>query len=175
MVSLLTGLILLAARLAKVGFVTDLLSKPVLIGYLTGVGVVMAISQLGRLLGTEIDTDTIPALIEDLQNGVSVNSYALAIGLGTLAVILAFNRWLPRFPGPWSRLALGVVAGYTLPVDTIGEISLQAPQFGLPAIPWDAFGELPRGLGRDRDRGLHRVIVTARAFSDNERVDPTAS
>ena len=171
-VSLLTGLILLAARLAKVGFVTDLLSKPVLIGYLTGVGVVMAISQLGRLLGAEIDTDSILALIRDAQDGISVNGYALAIGLGTLAIILAFNRWLPRFPGTLVALALGVVAGYTLPVDTIGEISLQAPQFGLPVIPWDALGELLLAAGAIAIVAFTDVIVTARAFSDNERVDP---
>ena len=56
-VSVLTGLILLAARLAKVGFVTDLLSKPVLIGYLTGIAVVMVMSQIERLIGAPVYTD----------------------------------------------------------------------------------------------------------------------
>ncbi len=172
LVSVLTGLVLLTARLAKVGFVTDLLSKPVLIGYLTGVGVVMAMSQLGRLAGSDIDADSVPALVADLRDGVSVNGYALAIGLGTLGVILAFNRWLPRFPGTLVALALGVVAGSTLPVETIGAISLQAPQFAVPTIPWDAFGELLLASGAIAIVAFTDVIVTARAFADNERVDP---
>ena len=55
-------------------------------------------------------------------------------------------------------------------VDTIGEISLQAPQFGLPAIPWDAFGELAAS-GAIAIVAFTDVIVTARAFSDNARVN----
>ena len=155
LVSVLTGLILLAARLARVSFVTDLLSKPVLIGYLTGVAGVMFLSQVDRVLGAPVDTDTIPALVGDLLSGVAVNGWAVLIGVGTLAIILGFQRWVPRVPGTLVALAVGVVAGYTLPVETIGDFSLQLPQLEFTWIPWDTVGDGP-GRGGDRDRRVHR-------------------
>jgi high affinity sulfate transporter 1 len=170
-VSVLTGLILLAARLAKVGFVTDLLSKPVLIGYLTGVAVVMVISQVERLVGAPVFTTTIVGLLQDLATGVDVNWWAVAIGVGTFLVILGFQRWLPRFPGTLVALGLGVVAGFVLPVDTIGDFSLGVPQYSLEAIPIDVLGELLLAAAAIAVVAYTDVIVTARAFAGDQRVD----
>jgi sulfate permease, SulP family len=170
-VSVLTGLILLAARLAKVGFVTDLLSKPVLIGYLTGVAVVMALSQIERLIGAPIYTTTIVGLVQDIANGVDVNWWAVGVGVGTFLVILVFHRWLPRIPGTLIALGLGVVAGFVLPVDTIGEFSLGVPQFSLEPIPVDVLGELLLAAAAIAVVAYTDVIVTARAFAGDQRVD----
>ena len=170
-VSILTGLVLLVARLAKVGFVTDVLSKPVLIGYLTGVAVVMVVSQVERLVGAPVLTTSLLDLVADLLDGVDVNWWALAIGLGTFAVILAFQRWLPRFPGTLVALALGVVAGYWLPVDTIGDFTLRLPELELTALPAEVIGELFLAAAAISVVAYTDVIVTARAFAGDQRVD----
>ncbi len=170
-VSILTGVILLAARAAKAGFVTDLLSKPVLIGYLTGVALVMVISQVSRVIGDDISGDNLVAFLQDLADGVAVNWWSLAIGLGTLLVILAFARWLPRVPGTLVAIALGVIAGYTLPVDTIGSFQLALPQFAWEPIPMSAISQLLLAAAAIAVVAYTDVIVVARAFSDNERID----
>ena len=170
-VSILTGAILLAARAAKAGFVTDLLSKPVLIGYLTGVAVIMVISQVSRVLGDDVAADNLVAFLEDLADGVTVNWWSLAIGLGTLLVILAFARWLPRVPGTLVAIALGVLAGYTLPVDTIGSFTLGLPQIAWQPVPTSAISELLLAAAAIAVVAYTDVIVVARAFSDGDRVD----
>ena len=170
-VSILTGAILLAARAAKAGFVTDLLSKPVLIGYLTGVALVMVISQVSRVLGDDIAADNIVVFVQDLLDGVTVNWWSVVIGLGTLAVILAFQRWLPRVPGTLVAIGLGVVAGYALPVATIGTFELGLPQIAWEPIPMSAISELLLAAAAIAVVAYTDVIVVARAFSDGDRID----
>ncbi|MEZ5116471.1 MAG: SulP family inorganic anion transporter [Candidatus Nanopelagicales bacterium] len=171
-VSVLTGLILLGARLAKLGFVTDLLSKPVLVGYLTGIAVTMAVSQLGRVLGTDVDTETLVTAVRDLADGITgVNGWAVAVALGTFVVIVGFQRWLPRIPGTLVALALGVLAGYVLPVATIGEFSISVPNMELTWIPLEVLGDLVLAAGAIAVVSLTDVVVTARAFAGKDRVD----
>jgi high affinity sulfate transporter 1 len=171
LVSVLTGLVLLIARLAKVGFVTDVLSKPVLIGYLTGVAVVMVVSQVERLVGAPVLTTSLLALAQDFIDGVDVNWWAVAIGVGTFGIILGFQRWMPRTPGTLVALALGVVAGYFLPVDTIGDFTLRLPELGLTLVPAEVWGELFLAAAAISVVAYTDVIVTARAFAGDQRVD----
>ena len=110
-------------------------------------------------------------LVQDLADGVDVNWWAVGVGVGTFLVILAFHRWLPRFPGTLVALALGVVAGFVLPVDTIGEFSLGVPQLSLEAIPVDVLGELLLAAAAIAVVAYTDVIVTARAFAGDQRVD----
>lgn len=170
-VSILTGAILLIARLAKVGFVTDVLSKPVLIGYLTGVAVVMVVSQVEKLVGAPLFTTSLIGLVQDLLDGVVVNWWAVAIGLGTFGIIMAFQRWLPRVPGTLVALGLGVLAGYWLPVDTIGDFTLQLPELELTMLPGEVLGELFLAAAAISVVAYTDVIVTARAFAGDQRVD----
>jgi high affinity sulfate transporter 1 len=170
--SILTGTILLAARLFKAGFVTDLLSKPVLIGYLTGVAVVMVLSQVGRVVGDDVDATTVVTLLQDLADGVDADGWSVVVGLGTLGVILGFHRWAPRVPGTLVAIGLGIVAGFVLPVETIGDFSLVLPSVELEAIPVQVVGQLLLVAGAIAVVAYTDVIVVARAFAGNERVDP---
>ncbi len=170
--SVMTGAILLAARLAKAGFVTDLLSKPVLIGYLTGVAVVMVLSQVGRVVGDDVDASTVITLVQDIVDGVTVDLWSVFVGLGTLAVILGFHRWAPAVPGTLVAIALGVAAGFVLPVATIGDFELVLPSFELEPVPVAVVGQLLLVAGAIAVVAYTDVIVVARAFAGNERVDP---
>jgi high affinity sulfate transporter 1 len=170
-VSVMTGLILLVARLARAGFVTDLLSKPVLVGYLTGVAIVMALSQLARVLGDDVDSTSVPSVVASLTDGVDANPWALGIGLGTFFLILALHRWAPRVPGALVAMAVGVVFGYLAPVETIGDFSFSVPSFSYEPLPLDVLGQLFLAAGAIAVVAFTDVLVVARAFADDERVD----
>ena len=107
-VSLVAGVLCLAAGLARLGFITELLSKPIRQGYLHGIALTVLVSQLPALLGFSVSAHGLWDGLQQLAHGVvggRVNVTALALGGGTLAVLLLLRRH-PRVPG----VLLGVLA-----------------------------------------------------------------
>jgi high affinity sulfate transporter 1 len=113
MLALLVGAIMLAAGIAKLGFVADLLSKPTQIGYMNGLALTILIGQLPKLFGFSIDAngliDEARGFVNGLSSGEAVGA-AVAIGLFSLAVILALGRWLPKIPGVLIAVVLAIAA-----------------------------------------------------------------
>jgi high affinity sulfate transporter 1 len=135
LLSILVGAICIAAGLARFGFVTDLLSKPVRFGYMNGIALVVIVSQLPKLCGFSVDGEGVVEGTRDFVRGVSdgeTNPTALVIGLAGLAVILGLKRWMPRVPG-----VLVCVVGATIVV-ALGDL---AADRDVPVV-----GPLPRGL-----------------------------
>jgi high affinity sulfate transporter 1 len=135
LLSILTGAICVAAGLARFGFITDLLSKPVRYGYMNGIALVVIVSQLPKLFGFSVDAEGVIEGGREFLRGVAddqTHVTALAIGLLGIAVILACKRWAPRVPG-----VLVCVVGATV---VVGIFEL-ADRRDLPVV-----GELPRGL-----------------------------
>ncbi len=115
--ALIVGVIMIAAGVAKLGFVADLLSKPTQIGYMNGLALTILIGQLPKLFGFSVHAN---GLLEEarefahgLVSGEAVGA-AVAIGLISLAVILALARWLPRVPGVLVAVVLAIVAASAL-------------------------------------------------------------
>src|SRR3984885_9470951 len=102
MLALIVGALMIAAGIAKLGFVADLLSKPTQIGYMNGLAVTILVGQLPKLFGFSIDANGLiaeaRAFVHGLASGEAVGA-AVAIGLVSLALILALGRWLPKIPG----------------------------------------------------------------------------
>jgi SulP family sulfate permease len=101
MVALLTAILLLVARVFKLGFLADFLSRTVLVGFLAGVGVQVGIAMLGDMLGIAVSS---PHSTEQLAQVVSrfgqVNLPTLAISLIVVLSILGAKRFMPRLPVP---------------------------------------------------------------------------
>ncbi|HET9655147.1 MAG TPA: SulP family inorganic anion transporter, partial [Kineosporiaceae bacterium] len=100
--ALLVGALCLVARLVRLGFVADLLSRPVLIGYMAGVAVMMIISQLGKVTAVHLPGGQSPlaelgALLRRLG---SVNGPTLTLAAAVLAGLVLGTRYLPRAPVP---------------------------------------------------------------------------
>jgi high affinity sulfate transporter 1 len=135
MLAILSGLLCVLAALARFGFITDLLSKPVRYGYINGIALTVLLSQLPKLFGFSIDAEgVIPeatAFIRGVADG-ETNTAALIIGLACLLVILGFKRWRPRIPG-----VLVAVVGATVAVGAFG----LAQRYHLSVV-----GPLPKGL-----------------------------
>ncbi len=109
--AIVSGLVCVAAGLARLGFITELLSKPIRYGYMNGIAVTVLLSQVPKLLGFSVKTDGPLQQLQGIVDGVlagRTNLAAFAIGAGSLALILVLRR-SPRVPG-----ILVAVVGATL-------------------------------------------------------------
>lgn len=141
MMAVVSGLICIAAGLARLGFVTELLSKPIRYGYMNGIALAVLIAQTPKLLGFSIESQgplhDVVAILVGLLEG-NYNPLACAIGLGTLLLIFALRR-LPRVPGILIAVIAATLAVALLDLaDDSGIAILGAMPQGLPefTVPW---------------------------------------
>jgi len=142
-----SGLVCMVAGLARLGFVTELLSKPIRYGYMNGIALTVILSQLPKLLGFSIDAQgplrQILTLIEQVLAG-RTNPVVFAVGAGTLALILSLKRFL-RVPGILLAVVAATVVVAVFHLDTLAGVRVlgSLPQ-GLPkpALPWIPIDDL---------------------------------
>ncbi len=181
-VALLTSALLLVARLLKLGFFADFLSRTVLIGFLTGVGVQVGIAVLGDLVGVEAAARrTVPRLIEILRHVDTVHPPTLALSALVIGAILAGRRFLPRLPVP--LLAVGAAIAYSAAFDlggrgiaVIGPIPGGLPALAVPTASWNEVIALIPVAGSCFLIIIAQSAATARAMAvrHHERVDENA-
>jgi high affinity sulfate transporter 1 len=147
MMAIVSGLVCILAGVARLGFVTELLSKPIRYGYMNGIALTVLVSQLPKIFGLSVEDSgplrTLWTIGAAILGGKS-NWVAFALGAGTLAVILLFKR-SSRFPG-----VLVAVVGATIIVGVFdlaerAGVSVLGPlPRGLPAfaIPWIDYADL---------------------------------
>lgn len=111
------GVILLIGGLLKLGFVTDLLSKPIRIGYLNGIALVVILSQLPKLFGFSIEADSILGEITEIARGIVDRKFEIlptVIGITCLAVILIIKRFSKMVPGVLIAVVGAIVVVWAL-------------------------------------------------------------
>jgi high affinity sulfate transporter 1 len=138
MMAIVSGVVCVTAGLARLGFITELLSKPIRYGYMNGIALTVLLSQVPKLLGFSV-TAKGPVrqawgIVDKVFSG-STNLVALAIGASTLVLILLLKRW-PRVPG----ILIAVVAATA--VVAVFDLANRA---GVSVL-----GPLPRGLPSPR-------------------------
>jgi SulP family sulfate permease len=135
------GLIMLVLSFMKLGFISDFLSKSVMTGYIFGVALLIAMSQLPKVFGVPGgDGSFFQQLGQLIANLPQTNPYALALGVGTIALILIIKRYMPLIPGALVALVLGTLiagvfelsANYNVAV--VGDIPIGMPSPAFPAI-----------------------------------------
>ncbi|MFN8169690.1 MAG: SulP family inorganic anion transporter [Candidatus Nanopelagicales bacterium] len=143
LVALVTAAMLVVARLLRLGFLGDFLSSSVLVGFLTGVGVQVLTGQLPDIFGIPKGSGNwLQQQWHFITNLGSTNFYALAFGLGTILIILAFKRWAPKIPGALVAVILFIAVSAAIDaaskgVATVGAVQGGFPPIGLPAgITW---------------------------------------
>ena len=146
--ALLTAGMLLAARLARLSFLANFLSRTVLVGFLTGVGIQVAAGQLPDMLGvTAAGGQTLPKLADTVRALPRVHWADVATSIAVIAVVLAAHRINRRIPG----LLIAVIAaiGVSWAVDlarhgvaVVGPVPRGLPSLGLPALGWHDAGAL---------------------------------
>lgn len=182
MLAILTRLMILLAGLARLGFVTELLSRPVQLGYLYGIAITIVVGQLPKLFGFSVDGTGLLSeawgFVRGLAQGES-NRAALAVGLAGIAVILGLRRLWPGFPGVIVAVGLGIaaVAVFNLAdrgVQVIGPLPQGLPSFAFPAV---RLADLPLLFGGALGIALVAVADTtvlwqSLATRQREVVDP---
>ena len=154
LLALLVGAAFLGARLARLGWIADYFSRPVLIGYLHGVAVVLIVGQLGKLLGLSMSAQTPPGQIAEIVREITDLSWTtLAVGLACLTALLLLHWLLPKLPGPLIVVVLAIVVSAAvgladLGVAVVGHIPSGLPSLEVPDLrPRDIFTLLPAAVG----------------------------
>ncbi len=135
MLAVLVGLVCLVGGIAGLGFVTDLISKPVRIGYLAGIALSVIVSQLPGLLGFSIDGSGLWADLRGVaENLDQIDITTLLIGGGSLAFMLVVRQLEPRIPGALIVVVVTslLVSLLDLSIDTVGSIPQGLPSFVIP-------------------------------------------
>jgi high affinity sulfate transporter 1 len=144
--ALLVGAICLLAAVARLGFVADLISKPVRMGYLAGLAVTIMVGQLPKLLGYSVDADSfvqeVRAIVTQLGQ---TNFWTFAVGLLTLIIIVGLRRWAPRAPGMLFAVfaAIIVTSLLNLPAHGVAIVGVLPQGFPLPQFPRASLSDLP--------------------------------
>ena len=117
--ALMAAVFLILARVLRLGFLADFLSRTVLIGFLTGVGVQVALGQLRGMLGLEGGGHgTLGKLWHTLQHLGEVNRYELMIALAVLVVIVGLKKVSKKIPGELIAAIGAIVASWAFGLDT---------------------------------------------------------
>ena len=174
LLALLVGGFLAAAGLLRLGFLADFISSPVLAGFKAGMGLYIAASQLGKVLGVPVEGDSFFAKVWSALGQLGdANPATVALALGGLAALLALHRWAPKVPGPLVVVVLGIalVASTDLEgrgVALVGPVNGGLPTFALPDL--DGVGRLLPAAAGIALMSFIESISAARAFA--ARTDP---
>ncbi|MGV1009164.1 MAG: SulP family inorganic anion transporter [Dermatophilaceae bacterium] len=173
------------ARMARLGVVAELLSQPLLVGYLAGGAVLMIVGQLGKMTGTTVTGETI---VEQMRSFAAVvpqtDLVTLMVGLGTLVLIIGIHLVRPRWPSPLLAVAAATVVATVFRlqdygVAVVGPVPRGLPAPSFPSIPladWQAlllagvgvaivaYGDntliargFPAPIGKGEDRAVNSV------------------
>jgi sulfate permease, SulP family len=140
--ALLAGAMLLLARLARLGFLANFLSRTVLVGFLTGVGIQVAAGQLPDMLGVTAAAKQTPARLLDTVRALPhINRADVAVSAGVILIVLAARKITRRIPGPLIAVIIALVVNRATDltsrgVTIVGPVPRGLPSLGLPALGW---------------------------------------
>lgn len=167
----IVGIVLMVGRFLKAAFFADLLSLPVLVGYLTGIAVLMVMSQLQKLTGIEANTDDLWTMLTQTQ-WTMPDWTTLGVGL-IVALIAWFSpRISPRFPGALAALGVSILLGMLTDIPTIGPVTTALPTFAVPAFSMQLVEALIWPAVTVAAVAFADVMITSRAINDGTRSNP---
>lgn len=180
MMAILVGLIEIGLGLGKLGFVADLLSKEVQVGYMNGLGITIIVGQLPKLFGFSTDGDGFVDEVRQFATGLGdTNGWALLVGASVLALLLVLPRVTTRVPAVLVAVIGATAASAIFGLAALGvKVTGPLPQgVPLPSVPWTSAADLGpllvAALGITLV-SLTDTIATATSFAARrgEEVDP---
>ena len=137
MTALMVGAFLLLARILRLGFLADFLSRTVLIGFLTGVGIQVACGQFSGLFGIpKSGSGPIAQVVNTFKHWSQVSWTTFAVSISVILIIFVGGRLMHRIP--WALIAVigAIVASYALDLSAHGVSTLGTVPSGLPSLTW---------------------------------------
>jgi high affinity sulfate transporter 1 len=175
----LVGVLLVAASLLKLGVIANFISTPVLTGFKAGIGLVIFVGQLGKVLGISVPKGPFFATILSLLEGLGdLHPPTLALGLFTLLVLIFLPRLVPRLSAPLIAVVLGIAASGLLNLEAlgiklVGDVPPGLPSFSPPDFSL-ALALLPGAIGIAL-MSFTESIAAARAFQAHGESEPDAN
>ena len=177
--AVLVGALLVAASILRLGFVASFISEPVLIGFKAGIGLVIVLDQVPKLLGLHLGGGSfLQKLVALVAHLPDTSTATLAVGASMIAILVALEHWVPRAPAPLVAVAVGIAAsGLTglqqLGVDTVGHIPQGLPTFAPPRL--DLVAALWPGALGIALMSFTETIAAGRAFAARGERRPDAN
>lgn len=178
--AIVTGAAFAAAGLLRLGGVADLISKPVLTGFLFGLGLTIAIGQLSKLFGVPAGSGDFFEQLWDLLSSLGeTDALTLVVGAASVAFLVVLGRVAPGLPSSLLLLVGAIVvsslfdlAGHG--VDVVGELPRAIPDPELPDVGWDELVQLLPGAVGIALVGYAEAISVARGAAAAHRysIDP---
>ncbi len=141
-IAIMAATLLIIARIVGLGLLADFLSRTVLVGFLTGVGIQVALGEILRLLGIpNAGGDIVTRLVHSVRHIEQTNTIHLAIGIIVLVVVVAFKMVSKKVPGALLAVIGAIVASWALSlsshgVSTLGSVPSGLPTLALPDVDW---------------------------------------
>ncbi len=175
--TMITGVFCIAAGLARLGFLTNFLARPILIGYLNGIALSIISGQLGRLFGFSVEpAGFFRLLINFVVKLGQTHGLTLAIGLAAFVLLRLLKHLAPKLPAPLVAMALGIAASsfFNLGqhgVSLLGSIPAGLPGLMIPYIGGADWGHLVFGAAGLALISFNSGMVTARGFAVKNRYE----
>lgn len=169
--AVVVGILCLVGATARLGVLADLLSKPVLVGYLAGTAGIMIVGQLGSVTGVPVDGETIPAQLRSFGANLSALQWPTTVlAAAVLVGLLLIARWAPRVPGPLLAVLLAsmVVVVFSLSdhgIATVGSVPAGIPVPGFAGVAASDLAQLILPAVGIAVVGFSDNALTARAFA----------
>jgi sulfate permease, SulP family len=172
-----TGVAALLAGLLRLGFLASFISEPVIKGFIIGLALTIVIGQVPKLIGVEKEAGD---FFEQLWGVISelgdIDGLTLAVGLGSLAVVLGLRRLAPAIPGSLVVVALGIAAVELLDLgdeglDIVGTIDSGLPSFGTPDVGLNDYGDLAAGAIGVMLVGFAEGLGAAKTYAARDHYD----
>lgn len=171
LLAIIVGCIHLLGCLARLGFLANLLSKPILIGYMAGVAVIMITGQLAKVSGLPINANTIIGEVRSfLWQLPQAHAPTLILSVLVLAFLFTIQSQFPNAPGPLLAVLFATVAVHVFHLDrlgvvVVGEIPAGLPQLTIPEAAMNHLGMLISSAIGIALVGYSDNVLTARAFA----------
>jgi len=129
------GLFLVVAGFLRLGFLSSFISRPILAGFKIGMGLTIAASQLGKIMGVSVSGETFfPKIVSAASQVDETNLWTLAIALTSFAALMVIKRKVPTFPGPLLVFVAGMALMAITQLETRGVATVAAVPGGLPQL-----------------------------------------
>jgi len=177
--TVLVGAILVLASILRLGFVANFISEPVLTGFKAGIGVVIVLDQIPKLLGTHFAKGTfLQNLLATIRSIPETKLITFAVGISMIVLLIAISSLAPKVPAPLVALAVGIGAAYLFNlsargVELVGHIPQGLPPFTPPSLEL-ASRLWPGALGIAL-MSFTETIAAGRAFVFSDEPSPRAN
>jgi high affinity sulfate transporter 1 len=177
--SLIVGAILVVAWVFRLGFVANFISEPVLIGFKAGIGVVIVLDQVPKLLGFHIPRGSfLKNVVSTFQHLPQTSAATLTVAVVMIVILIGFERFLPRVPAPLVAVAAGIAGAAFLDlkekgVELVGHIPTGLPSLTIPDI--SLAGALWSGAIGIALMSFTETVAAGRAFARSDEPAPRAN